>query len=56
MTGSYVIEASGASGGNGTVVDLVSQIRWKWKRGGLETKITGTFQVNSSENLGGTGG
>ena len=39
VTGSYVIEAAGASGGNGA------------KLGGLGAKITGTFQLNQGTKL-----
>ena len=49
VTGSYVIEASGASGANGTEADSVSPFHWK--RGGLGAKITGTFQVNQGTQL-----
>ena len=49
VTGGYVIEASGASGANGTEVDPVSLI--PWKRGGLGAKITGTFQVIQGTQL-----
>ena len=49
ITGSYVIEASGASGANGTVADSVSPIHWR--RGGLGAKITGTFQFNQWTRL-----
>ena len=49
MTGSYVIEASGASGANGTDVYSVSPFRWK--RGGLGAKITGTFQFDQWTQL-----
>ena len=48
MTGSYVIEASGASGGNGTD-PFVSPDHWKL--GGLGAKITGTFQLNRGTQL-----
>ena len=51
VTGSCVIEASGASGGNGTEADSVSPFHWKWKRGGLGAKITGTFQVIQGTQL-----
>ena len=51
VTGSCVIEASGASGGNGTKADSVSPFHWKWKRGGLGAKITGTFQVIQGTQL-----
>ena len=49
MTGSYVIEASGASGANGTEAMPISS--FPWKRGGLGAKITGTFQVNQGTQL-----
>ncbi|XP_015747135.1 PREDICTED: ALK tyrosine kinase receptor-like isoform X3 [Acropora digitifera] len=49
VTGSYVIEASGASGANGTEVNSVSP--FPWKRGGLGAKITGTFRVNQGTHL-----
>ena len=49
VTGSYVIEASGASGANGTEIDPVSLI--PWRRGGLGAKITGTFQVTQGTQL-----
>ena len=49
MNGSYVIEASGASGANGTDADPVSP--FPWKRGGLGAKITGTFQLNQGTQL-----
>ncbi|XP_044182558.1 leukocyte tyrosine kinase receptor-like [Acropora millepora] len=49
VTGSYVIEASGASGANGTEVNSVSS--FPWKRGGLGAKITGTFRVNQGTQL-----
>ena len=48
MTGSYVIEAAGASGGNGSY-RLASSVRWKL--GGLGAKITGTFQHNQGTKL-----
>ena len=40
-TGTYVIEASGASGASCTDADSISP--FPWKRGGLGTKITGAF-------------
>ena len=49
VTGSYVIEVTGASGANGTYADSVSP--FPWKRGGLGAKITGTFQVNEGIRL-----
>ena len=48
-TGNCVIEASGASGANGTEASSVSL--FPWKRGGLGAKITGTFQVNQGTQL-----
>ena len=48
MTGSYVIEAAGASGGNGSH-RFVSP--GPWKLGGLGAKITGTFQLNQGTQL-----
>ena len=48
MTGSYVIEAAGASGGNG--LDY-SASHARWKLGGLGAKITGTFQLNQGTQL-----
>ena len=48
VTGSYVIEVSGASGANG-VADSVSP--FPWKRGGLGAKITGTFQFDQWTQL-----
>ena len=49
VTGSYVIEASGASGANGT--EDVSVSPFPWKRGGLGAKITGTFRVIQGTQL-----
>ena len=49
VTGSYVIEASGASGASGT--DTVSVSPFRWKLGGLGAKITGTFQINEGTKL-----
>ncbi|XP_044182570.1 WAG22 antigen-like [Acropora millepora] len=48
VTGSCVIEASGASGGNSTNYMVFS---FPWKRGGLGAKITGTFRVNQGTQL-----
>ena len=48
MTGSYVIEAAGASGGNG-LDHSVSPA--DWKLGGLGAKITGTFQLNQGTKI-----
>ena len=47
VTGIYVIEASGASGANGT--DAASLLLWKL--GGLGAKITGTFQLAQGTQL-----
>ena len=43
MTGSYVIEASGGSGANGTVWNSNGSI--SWNIGGLGAKMKGTFQL-----------
>ncbi|XP_015747129.1 PREDICTED: leukocyte tyrosine kinase receptor-like [Acropora digitifera] len=48
VTGSYVIEAAGASGGNGSYPYVYSA---QWKLGGLGAKITGTFQLNQGTKL-----
>ena len=48
VTGSYVIEAAGASGGNGSD-PFVSPFHWNL--GGLGAKITGTFQLNQGTQL-----
>ncbi|XP_044182153.1 leukocyte tyrosine kinase receptor-like [Acropora millepora] len=48
VTGSYVIEAAGASGGNGSH-GSASSVRWTL--GGLGAKITGTFQHNQGTKL-----
>ena len=48
MTGSYVIEAAGASGGNGSYRLVYSA---RWKLGGLGAKIAGTFQLNQGTKL-----
>ena len=48
MTGSYVIEAAGASGGNGSYRFVNST---SWKLGGLGAKISGTFQLNQGTKL-----
>ena len=48
MTGSYVIEAAGASGGNGLHRFVFPA---DWKLGGLGAKITGTFQLNQGTKL-----
>ena len=47
VTGTYVIEASGASGANGT--DAASLLLWNL--GGLGAKITGTFQLAQGTQL-----
>ncbi|XP_044182562.1 leukocyte tyrosine kinase receptor-like [Acropora millepora] len=48
VTGSYVIEAAGASGGNGSYRFVPPG---PWKLGGLGAKITGTFQLNQGTQL-----
>ena len=48
MTGSYVIEAAGASGGNGSDLSVSPA---DWKPGGLGAKITGTFRLNQGTKL-----
>ncbi|XP_044182553.1 leukocyte tyrosine kinase receptor-like [Acropora millepora] len=48
VTGSYVIEAAGASGGDGTDRSVSPAHR---KLGGLGAKITGTFQLNQGTQL-----
>ena len=48
MTGKYVIEAAGASGGNGSYRYVYSA---HWKLGGLGAKITGAFQLNQGTKL-----
>ena len=48
VTGSYVIEAAGASGGNGSNLVVSPAHR---KLGGLGAKITGTFQLNQGTKL-----
>ena len=48
MTGSYIIEAAGASGGNGSDRSVYPT---HWMLGGLGAKITGTFQLNQGTKL-----
>ena len=48
MTGSYVIEATGGSGANGTIQSSPPAI---WKLGGLGAKIKGTFQLKKGTEL-----
>ena len=48
VTGSYVIEAAGASGGNGSHHWVYPA---HWKLGGLGAKITGTFQLDQGTKL-----
>ena len=43
MTGTYVIEASGGSGGNGT--DGIQSNPLPWRLGGLGAKIIGSFKL-----------
>lgn len=47
QTGNYVIEAWGASGGNGTN----STFPRKWRRGGLGARIKGVFFLNRGQSL-----
>ena len=48
VTGSYVIEATGSSGANGTIQSSPPAI---WKLGGLGAKIKGTFQLKKGTEL-----
>ena len=50
VTGSYVIEAFGGSGANGTYVPDGNQSA-DWRLGGLGAKITGTFQLEEGTQL-----
>ena len=49
MTGTYVIEATGGSGGNGT--DETQSNPLPWTLGGLGAKITGFFQLSQGTQL-----
>lgn len=49
VTGSYVIEATGASGANGTYYSYSQPL--VWRLGGLGAKITGTFQLSQGVYL-----
>ena len=48
MTGTYVIEVSGASGGNGTEL---GRNPLSWRLGGLGAKIKGTFKLYQGTQL-----
>lgn len=50
MTGSYVIEARGGSGANGTS-NPPHMRPIQWRLGGLGAKITGTFQLEQGTQL-----
>ena len=49
MTGAYVIEASGGSGGNGT--DATQSYPLSWTLGGLGAKIIGSFKLSRATQL-----
>ena len=49
MTGTYVIEATGGSGGNGTAKTQSNPL--PWTLGGLGAKITGFFQLSQGTQL-----
>ena len=49
VTGTYVIEASGASGGNGT--DGTQSYPLPWRLGGLGAKIIGSFKLSRGTQL-----
>ena len=49
MTGTYVIEASGGSGGNGT--DATHSYPFPWRLGGLGAKIIGSFKLSRGTQL-----
>ena len=49
MTGTYVIEASGGSGGNGS--DGTQSYPLLWKLGGLGAKIIGSFKLSRGTQL-----
>ena len=48
MTGSYVIQATGGSGANGTIQPSPTAI---WRLGGLGAKIKGTFHLKKGTQL-----
>ena len=50
VTGSYVIEATGSSGANGTIQSIPPPITI-WKLGGLGAKMRGTFQLKKGTEL-----
>ena len=49
MTGTYVIEASGASGRNGT--DEAQSYPLPWRLGGLGAKISGSFKLSRGTQI-----
>ena len=49
MNGTYVIEASGASGGNGT--DGAQSYPLPWRLGGLGAKIIGSFKLSRGSQI-----
>ena len=49
MTGTYVIEASGCSGGNGT--DGIQSYPLPWRLGGLGAKIIGSFKLSRGSQI-----
>ena len=49
MTGTYVIEASGGSGGNGT--DGTQSYPLPWRLGGLGAKIMGSFKLSRGTQI-----
>ena len=49
MTGTYVIEASGGSGGNGT--DGTQSYPLPWRLGGLGAKIIGSFKLSRGTQI-----
>ena len=49
MTGTYVIEASGGSGGNGT--DGTQSYPLPWTLGGLGAKIIGSFKLSQGSQI-----
>ena len=50
MTGTYIIEASGASGGNGTD-GTQSSSKLPWRLGGLGAKILGYFKLSRGSQI-----
>ena len=49
MTGTYVIEATGGSGGNGT--DITQSYPLPWTLGGLGAKIIGSFKLSRGSQV-----